>query len=411
MQPKNYAALCLLGAVIFFERLAYYAFRGTVYLRLHEEIALSSKDVGVLMSFASAILLVGFVLGGALSIGVRSRFLLLGATVGLTVAHVAGAFSPRLGLTSVALFAGFVRPLIFMALAEEIDREGRVWKAVAVAAGLTFVSNVAASLGAVVGGVAHTRGTTHGGPVLVMFFALVAAAAIALALPGQPFAWGVGDTLVPGQSGLYRPEPTVVRAPRAPNPLLLVFACGAAVLAASEQGVQSHAFFSTLVLHGERSSLMSNIAQIANPVIVCTVSLLLGGTAMFLASRRSRVSATWGLGVGLVLLATSAFVMAISVFAKSTGLGLLSMAVDGLGEALFLPIAMAYALAVPSSRWAGFAAAGYSVVVFLPNLVVSPIAASLEEGLAPALVLLGIVTLVGGGAVLALAPKLERAEV
>ena len=174
---------------------------------------------------------------------------------------------------------------------------------------------------------------------------------------------------------------------------------------------RSHAFFSTLVLHGERSSLMSNIAQIANPVIVCTVSLLLGGTAMFLASRRSRVSATWGLGVGLVLLATSAFVMAISVFAKSTGLGLLSMAVDGLGEALFLPIAMAYALAVPSSRWAGFAAAGYSVVVFLPNLVVSPIAASLEEGLAPALVLLGVVTLVGGGAVLALAPKLERAEV
>jgi hypothetical protein len=155
----------------------------------------------------------------------------------------------------------------------------------------------------------------------------------------------------------------------------------------------------TLVLHGERSSLMSNIAQLANPVIVCTVAMLLGGMAISLASQRSRVSATWGLGVGLVLLATTAFVMAISVFVKSTGLGLLgllSLTLDGLGEAPFLPIAMAYAFAVPSSRWAGMAAARYSVLVFLPNSVVSPIAASLE-GLAPALVFTGIVTLVGGG--------------
>jgi hypothetical protein len=41
MQPRNYAALCLLGAMLFFERLAFYFCRGTAFVRLGGAVVLA----------------------------------------------------------------------------------------------------------------------------------------------------------------------------------------------------------------------------------------------------------------------------------------------------------------------------------------------------------------------------------
>ena len=411
MQPKNYGALALLCAALFFERFAYYGFRSTLMMRLRDETGAVPASIGTLFLLISVLLLVGFATGGALSIATRSRFLLLGAFVGLAGSHVAGAFSAKAGAFTIALFAGIVRPLTFLAISEEIDREARLWKAVAIAACVQFVSNFGASLSSMAGGMEHAKAGTHFIPAVCAVLGLVSVLILALALPGKAFDWAENrDQILPGGSGLYRPEPQVVRASKGPTFAALGLAAAAGMLSASAQSLSSHAAFETMYRSGEAlKSTRTAIFQMVNPSIVSVVALALLGLGAYLASTRSKLSPAWLSGAGLGVLGLSAFVMAASSAASSSTLAIGSSLLDGLGEGFVIPAVMAYFLAAPSSKWAGAAGAASAMLYFLPNLVVNPIAALLHEtALTVSLVLMGLVCFAGSVVTLIFGPKLDR---
>ncbi len=409
MKPGNYAAIALLLVTMFFERLGYYGFRGTVVLRLLQEQAVPAASVSTLMMVGSALLILGGLLGAGLSVVTRHRFALLGSVLAFTAAHGLGAFSPRLGLLGVSLLAGLVRPLLYVSLAEELDREARVWKAVVVASLVAFVTNLGAALGGFTGPLEHSRMGSHALPVVALLLALVCVAVVAFALPGQPFRWESGDSVrvAPGLGGLYRPEPTVHRDLRGPDPLVLLLVGFAAVLSACEQSVHSHALFSVLGSSGGGSWLSGLTASLISPLIACSVSVLLGALGALLASQRSPWSPTWILGGGLLSLALGALVMAAGVAGTSPGIAMLSALLDGLGGGLFLPVATAYVLATLSSRWAGLASVGYSMVLYVPGLFLNLIIRHLTSALPVVLVAFGLLTVAGAVAAFVLGPRLH----
>lgn len=411
MQPKNYGALALLCAALFFERFAYYGFRSTLMLRLRDEAGAVPASIGTLFLLISVLLLVGFATGGALSVATRSRFLLLGAFAGLAGSHVAGAFSAKAGAFAIAIFAGIVRPLVFLALSEEIDREARLWKAVAVAACIQFVSNLGASLSSMLGGVEHAKAGTHLLPAVCAVLGLLSVLILALALPGKAFDWAENrDRILPGASGLYRPEPQVLRASSGPTFAALGLAAAAGMLSASAQTLGSHAAFETMYRSGEAlKSTRTAVFQMMNPSIVSVLALVLLGLGASLASTRSKLSPAWLSATGLGILGLSTFVMAASAAASSSTLAIGSSALDGLGEGFVVPAVMAYFLAAPSSKWAGAAGAASAMVYFLPSLVVNPIAALLHEtALTVALVSMGLVCVAGAVVTAIFGPKLDR---
>lgn len=413
MQPRNYGALALLCAALFFERFAYYGFRSTLMLRLRDEAGEIPASIGTTFTLISLLLVVGFAAGGALSIATRNRFLLLGMFAGLAGAHVAGAFSAKAGAFAIALFAGIVRPLMFLAMSEELDREARLWKAVAIAACVQFVSNLGASLSAFAGGQEHASTGTHLLPVVFVVLGLVSVLILALACPGKPFDWAENrDQILPGASGLYRPEPQVLRASQGPTFAAVGLATAAGMLSASAQTLSSHAGFETMYRSGEAMKSTRNMLyHMLNPSIESVLALVLLGVGAYLASTRSKLSPAWISGTGLGVLGLSAFVMAASAATSSSALAIVSSLFDGLGEGFVFPIVMAYFLAAPSSKWAGAVGAALAVLYYLPSLVVSPIAAILHEtALTVALVLMGLVCLTGSVITLVFGPKLDRAS-
>jgi len=409
MQPKNYGALALLCAALFFERFAYYGFRSTLMLRLRDEAGAVPASIGTLFLLISVLLLVGFATGGALSIATRSRFLLLGAFAGLAGSHVAGAFSAKAGAFAIALFAGIVRPLVFLAISEEIDREARLWKAVAVAACIQFVSNLGSSLSSMAGGVEHAKAGTHFIPAVCAVLGLISVLILALALPGKGFDWAEHrDQILPGASGLYRAEPRVLRASQGPTFAALGLAAAAGMLSASAQTLGSHAAFETMYRSGEAMK-STRAAVLINPSIVSVLALVLLGLGAFLASKRSKLSPAWLSAAGLGILGLSTFVMAASAAASSSALAIGSSILDGLGEGFVIPAVVAYFLAAPSSKWAGAAGAASAMVYFLPSLVVNTIAALLHEtALTVALVSMGLVCVAGAVVTAIFGPKLDR---
>lgn len=411
MQPKNYGALALLCTALFFERFAYYGFRSTLMIRLREESGAVPASIGTLFMLISVLLLVGFATGGALSFATRSRFLLLGAFTGLAGSHFAGAFSAKAGAFAIALFAGAVRPLVFLAVSEEIDREARLWKAVAIAACLQFVSNLGASLSSVAGGMEHAKAGTHFVPVVCAVLGLVSVVILALAFPGKAFDWAENrDQILPGASGLYRPEPQVLRATRGPSFAALGLATAAGMLSASAQSLGSHAAFETMYRSGEAmKSTRSALVQMINPSIVSVLALVLLGLGAYLASTRSKLSPAWLTGTGLGILGVSAFVMSASSAASSPTLAIGGSVLDGLGEGFLVPAVMAYFLAAPSSKWAGAAGAASAMLYFIPAMLVNPIAALLhEKALTGALVAMGLACAAGAVVTLIFGPKLDR---
>jgi hypothetical protein len=382
-------------------------------LRLRDETGAAPATIGTTFTLLSLLLLVGFATGGALSIATRNRFLLLGMFAGLAGAHAAGAFSAKAGAFAIALFAGMVRPLVFLAISEELDREARLWKAVAIAACVQFVSNAGASLSALAGGKEHASTGTHLLPVAFVVLGLGSVLILALACPGKPFDWAENrDQIMPGASGLYRPEPQVVRASYGPTIGALGLAAVAGMLSASEQNLSSHAAFETMYRSGEAlASTRTMLFQVINPAVVSVVALSLLGLGAYAASTSSKLSPAWLSGGGLGILGLSSFVMAASTAASSSALTLGATVLEGLGEGLVVPAVMAYFLATPSSKWAGVAGAGAAMVYFLPGLVVNPIAALLHQTvLTVALVLMGLVCLAGAVVTLVFGPKLDRAS-
>ncbi|NOU31773.1 MAG: hypothetical protein HOO96_28045 [Polyangiaceae bacterium] len=408
MKPRNYGAIALLTVFTFFERFAYYGFRSTVVPRLLTEGGMASTRISMIMSLSMMATILGLAIGGGLSLATRNRFLLAGGALLLVLVHGVAAAAPMLGLFVLPVVGGLLRPLVYVAAAEELDQEGRVWKAVVVASLFYGATNVGAAFSAVVGGTREASlYLSYALPVVAAVVALVPCAILAFAIPGAPFRWATHEALVSGspQQAPYRPEPGVRRGGGGPSPWILLVVLGAMFFSNCAQTAQGDAAFAAIDEGGLARTM--RWVQMLNPVIVTVMGVLLVALGAYLASTRARLSPTWFFGAGLGLQALALLVTAVAFSGHSQGLAIGGSVFDALGEGVAAPIAIGYVLGTLSSRWVGLVASGYSVLAILPNMVLSPLLAR-REAMIPVLVLSALFLLVAAVLTLVLGPRLHR---
>jgi dipeptide/tripeptide permease len=407
MKPRNYGAIALLVVFTFFERFAYYGFRSTVFVRLMHEGGMAAARISMVMAFAPAALVVGLMLGGGLSLATRNRFLLAAAALVLALIQGLAAAFPLAGIVLLPVAAGLVRPLVYMAAAEEIDQEGRIWKAVAVGVVIYGANNAGAFFSSLVAPGARELSPALGYavPVVGAVAAVIPCVVLAFALPGAPFRWGSHEALVVGaQPAPYRPEPAVSRAAGGPSPWILALAIGAMLFSNCAQNAQRDAAFAALE-RGTESSL--RWVTMLNPVIVVFVGVLVASLAGYLASTRSRISPTWPFGAALGAQALSVVISAVAFISFSVAAAMGGAVLDALAEGVAAPIALGYVLGTLSSRWVGVVGAGYGVVTSVAGAAISPLLAR-REAMIPVLVLSGVCLLVAAVLTLVLGPRLHR---
>jgi hypothetical protein len=360
------------------------------------------------MSVSTAAVIFGLVAGGGLSLATRSRYLLAGGALLLTIVHAATAAVPVLGLLALPLVAGVLRLFVYVAVAEELDQTSHVWKAVVMGVLLYGATNAGSFFASIIASAAVEVSPTlsHAVPVLGAVAALIPCVVLALAMPGAPFRWTSDETLVPptGPQAPYRPEPQVARPAGAPSPWILALALGAMFFSNCTQSVQGEAA-NEAMFHDAPSHI--RWAAMVNPVTVIAVGFFVAVAGVYLASTRARVSPTWGIGAGLGLQVLSAVVAAIAFSGHSTGLSVGATLLDGLGEGIAAPIALGYVIGTLSSRWVGLAAAGFGIVNYLPHVLLSPILGR-QTALMPLLGLTAVLTLAAAALVLVLGPRLNR---
>lgn len=405
MKPRNYGALALLMAFTFFERFAYYGFRTTVFPRLIGEEGMAVARVSTFMAIAPAASIVGLMIGGGLSMAVRNRYLLAGLAVLIALLHGAAAAFPLLGVVVLPLVAGVARPLTYVAAAEEIDQEGRIWKAVAAAVGLYGATNAGAFFASLITASARTvsPGLGNAIPVLGAVIAIAPTVVLAFAFPGSPFRWIAHETLVSAEQAPYRPEPAVSRGISAPSPWILVLAIGAMLFSTCAQPAVDNATISALDGH-PRNAL--RWVGFLNPIVVILVGVLVAGLAAYLASVRARTSPTWPMGAALALQVVGVVMAMVAFRSFSSGAALGATVVDALAEGVAAPIALGYMLGTLSSRWVGGLGAGYGVVTSGTGMVVA--AVHRLDATVPILILLALSLLVAAVLTLALGPRLHR---
>ena len=407
MKPRNYGAIALLAMFTFFERFAYYGFRSTAFLRLMHEGGMEGARIRTVMSFTPGALVLGLMIGGGLSLATRNRFLLAAAALLLALIQGLAAAFPLAGIVVLPVAAGLVRPLVYLAAAEEIDQEGRVWKAVAVGVVIYGANNAGAFFSSLVAPGAREVSPVLGSavPVVGAVAAMIPCVVLAFALPGAPFRWGSHEALVVGaQPAPYRPEPAVSRATSAPSPWILALVIGAMLFSNCAQDAQGSAAFEAL----ERGSSSSvRWVTMLNPLVVVFVGVLVASLGGYLASTRSRVSPTWPFGAALGAQVLAVAITAVAFISLSFAAAVGGTVLDALAEGVAAPIALGYVLGTLSSRWVGVVGAGYGVVTSVAGAALSPLLGH-REAMVPVLVLSALFLLVAAVSTLVLGPRLHR---
>ena len=401
MQSKNLAALAALGGVLFFERFAYYAFRASMFTRFHTESQLAVADIGRIAAMTTIALLVAFALGAGISAFARHRLVMAGLVVALAAGHALGAASVTAGAFVIPLFSGIVRPLLMLAIAEELAREGRIWSGMAAGAGMSLLMNVGAFAGGSCGGLTSRSSGFLAVPPVLMMLAIVCAAVLAFAFPGAPFEWPRASdaTVVPGP-GLYRAEPVVVRSGGAPSVVVLAIVAAAAVVVRWEQTFHSEALYRTVKV---------SALNAMGPLLSCAFGAIFGAIAAALASSKSRVSPTLALGGATVCIAISAFVMVVASVTHSKALAILSMLLDAASDPIFTAVCLGFAFTTTSSRHVGLVAGALSALFLIPSLFFRTLTPLLDDGGTILFVVAGVLTLATGVVTMVVGPRIDRA--
>lgn len=372
MNGRNPVALAPLLAALFFERLAYYAFRSGAFARILADGA-SAASYGSIATGSTVALLVGLAVGGTVSVFVRHRLVLAGALVGVAMAHAVGAASAVAGMFFVGLTAGAMRPLLMMAIAEELAGGARIWRGIAVASLLGAVVDVASALGGAASRFTSPRGFGAGLPVLPAMIAVVCGAIVAFGFPGAPFAWAPPKQELVQGDGLYRPAPEVVRSTFAPPPGALGIAIVAAYLGSWEQYLSSTTIFRLGTPHA------STLAYVVPTMAGLLAAAVTGAIAILLVSNASRASALGLLAAALGGVALGAFVMAGAMVVGSSSLGLVASFVGNGADGALTAVALGLALAVPSSRFSGLGTAALGAAFLVPPVALHTLAPHVDE--------------------------------
>lgn len=407
MKPRNYGAIALLAAFTFFERFAYYGFRTTVFPRLLREEGMPTARIAVFMSLSVAGTVVGLMVGGGLSLATRSRFLLAGTAALVALVQGVAAVAPLAGLVLLPFACSVARPLVYLAAAEEIDQEARVWKAVAVGVVLYGATNAGSFFASILAAGAHELSPALGYavPIVGAVVAVICSFVLAFAFPGSPFRWGTHEALVSGpEAAPYRPEPGVRRAAGGPSPWILALVAFVMLLSTcGERGAEGATF---AVLEGSTRNAFRWLGML-NPVIVVFVGVLVASLAGYLASTRSRLSPTWPMGAALAVQALAMVSAAIAFTSFSRGAAMGSAVLDALAEGVAAPIALGYVLGTLSSRWVGLVGAGYGVFISVIGAVMSPLTARHDVTM-PVVCLAALGLVVAAALTLVLGPRLHR---
>jgi hypothetical protein len=313
-------------------------------------------------------LLVGYVIGGGLSMVTRSRWLLVGAAAVLLVGARCCTTDALLclgGFPLLTVVSGLVSAPIYVALAEELDQRARIWKAVVVAALMYAGRHIAENLASFVLPVALPL--SHPAPsataVLASVVALASCAVLAYALPGQPFRWAVTTNLQTSADALatYRPAPAVVRRDSSPSRWIPLLATIVAVLSRCATAM---VLVTTLRMGFHAHAHAWRLEDWLMPSLLTRllVGLLVAALAVAFANRDSRVAPTWLLGAGLTVQAVA---LCFSIAAHCGSSGALAQGasiLDGIGQGLTLAVAVGCTVGSLSSRWAGLSAAGCTIV-------------------------------------------------
>lgn len=407
---RRVVPLVLLVSWVFLERFAYYGLRSTMAMRLRDE-GLSMASIGMVRTVSSAALLVGFVVGGLLAFFVRRRVVLPAVTMGLVLAQGLGLVSVGPAVVLAAFVGALLRPLVFVALAEELRGEARLWQGAAVGAAVGFVSNLGGFLGGLVGGASASSPGALGAALLVaVVVAAVLSAVVAVAYPGEPFVWPSGEaTLAHGGADPYRPAPVVVPgvAPPRLEVLGLVLLSGVAAATASQAG--SDAFYGFLFDGGSATSgLFTTVSRFA-PMLECGAALVVFGVALALALTGARFSVSRLMGVGACAVGALVMVQVLGAGLKLAPVAVLGSFGGAVAEALFFPCALGLVLTTTSSRGAGVAGAAHAFAVYGAAIVTGLLTGAGRGAFAgPLAVLMAVATVASGIVLVLVGPSFER---
>jgi hypothetical protein len=415
MKPRNYAAIALLLSFTLAERFARYALTANVFPRLLRVHAMSDERIAAVFDWGSWCLLLGFAIGGGVSLATRSRWWLAGFALLLVLGHGYCAADPLfciVGMPVVMLLAGVIRAPLYLALAEELDQPARVWKAIALTGCLYVASDIGGGLAGLVASIMFTASTAAGASVALpaSVLALVACAVLAAVLPGQPFRFATTAELhMDGSSQApYRAAPAVVRRDESPNrwiPLLALVAFAVSMAANAVQIRTTGQVLRDPVPGRGRVALL-----LSGPYVEFLMNLLIMAVALACASRRARFTPAWMFGAGLVvqgmalLLSIGAFDPISEPFAFGANF------FNTAGFALVGIAALGYALGAVPSRWAGAlaAASGIAGVAISKGAAIAVVQA--QRALTPFIATSGVLVLGAAIAVLVLGPKLHRSS-
>jgi hypothetical protein len=425
MKSKNYAALILLvfvfGAIDF---CAATVRSLALWSRFAASEALDVKTTAMLTSAATCF---GYLVGGGLSLAVRRRFVLLGVAVWAAVAVGTGFGSLLAGVCLMMFARAWLVPLSLRTGAEEVDAVGRPAKVALVTSALVLTRELTGQLGTLFAGASRGSVNLRSGnsldgayPTLVALLVLLAivcvlAGLIAGVFPGRAFDFNdlplaeakseVHNTHNPPAQNEQAYRGGAQLSPAASPkqaPGLTALAIAAMILmqlgTTAQMQQRGSAFFPSAWL-----DMLASIAGV----------LMLVFFAGILVVSEAKLSLSWPLAGGLVIVAIGHALGALAGFVESPVLGKLGILALMCGEGLGYASGLAIVFSSLNTRWAGGASALSSLVCLLGSSIIGYLFDAFHKMFGarfygPVMLAFVVLALVAAIATVLIGPKVDR---
>lgn len=348
--------LLLLPGAILFERLAYYAMRTVLVLRLMRYLGQSAHGVGQILSAMGVASVFTLLIGGALCIVLRPGIVLvLGSIIGVVGYSLLSVSSSAalvwVGVLMLSLGEGLLKPAAFAMVAIELAYPREHLRSA-----LFVLLYGATNLGAVAGSLGSDAISAHAGESASFGFAT------GLAVVGVVLAAGatVADFLMkPGEAA--EPGPAARR----------VVAGGAILLACAVPYYATMALWDDYRLQIMRSTRgAASAVHALSPVMAIAATGVLFVALLVLHFTRVKVSAVSGIGIGLAIYAAGATPLLLeSMFPGGALLAAGGSVVMALGEVVVGPLLLSRVIGDIPPRFAGLVAGTLLAVTYgVPSL-------------------------------------------